>query len=114
MFPPSFSIPFSAWVGLRYYLERMRVRETSRLTPESTNYAKALIDDYAARTEQTVAAWKSMNGQQGGDPGKLAEALVKLAGQDEPPLRWAAGADAIETFERKAHTFIVARVRYRL
>jgi hypothetical protein len=54
-----------------------------------------------------------MNGQQGGDPGKLAEALVKLAGQDEPPLRWAAGADAIETFERKAHTLLAQANAYR-
>ena len=43
-----------------------------------------------------------MNGLQGGDPAKLAKALVQLASQDEPPLRWAAGADAIETFEQKA------------
>ena len=43
-----------------------------------------------------------MNGLQGGDPAKLAEALVQLASQDEPPLRWAAGADAVETFEKKA------------
>jgi hypothetical protein len=39
---------------------------------------------------------------QGGDPAKLAAALVRLASQDEPPLRWPAGADAVETFERKA------------
>ena len=37
-----------------------------------------------------------MNGRQGGDPAKLAAALVQLAGSDEPPLRWAAGADAVE------------------
>ncbi len=36
-----------------------------------------------------------MNGKQGGDPAKLATALVQLASQDEPPLRWVAGADAI-------------------
>ena len=67
---------------------------TELLTPESTSYAVASIDDYAERTEQTVAAWKGMNGQQGGDPAKLAHALVQLAGQHEPPLRFAAGADA--------------------
>ena len=45
-----------------------------------------------------------MNGQQGGDPAKLAEALVRLAGQDVPPLRFAAGADAIATVERRPTT----------
>ena len=43
-----------------------------------------------------------MNGQQGGDPAKLAQALVQLAGQDEPPLRWVAGADAVQGVEQKA------------
>jgi NAD(P)-dependent dehydrogenase (short-subunit alcohol dehydrogenase family) len=67
---------------------------TELLTPESTSYAEPSIDDYAERTKQTVATWNSMNGLQGGDPAKLADALVQLAGRDEPPLRFAAGADA--------------------
>ncbi|MDQ1661987.1 MAG: hypothetical protein QOJ68_1967, partial [Blastococcus sp.] len=45
---------------------------TELLTPESTKYASTSIDDYAERSEQTVAAWQRMNGQQGGDPAKLA------------------------------------------
>jgi NAD(P)-dependent dehydrogenase (short-subunit alcohol dehydrogenase family) len=79
---------------------------TELLTPESTKYAEHSIDDYAERTEQTVAAWKSMNGQQGGDPAKLANALVQLAGQDEPPARFVAGADAVQTVEQKAKTLL--------
>ena len=47
-----------------------------------------------------------MNGKQGGDPAKLATALVQLAGQDEPPLRWAAGADAGAAVEQKAKTLL--------
>jgi hypothetical protein len=43
-----------------------------------------------------------MNGKQGGDPAKLAAALVQLAALDEPPLRFAAGADAVATFENRA------------
>jgi hypothetical protein len=31
-------------------------------------------------------------------------ALVKLAGLKEPPIRFAAGADAVQTFEAKAET----------
>jgi len=38
-----------------------------------------------------------MNGKQGGDPAKLAKALVQLAGLAEPPARFAAGADAVQT-----------------
>ena len=86
---------------------------TELLTPESTNYAEPSIDDYAERTKQTVAVWNSMNGQQGGDPAKLAEALVRLAGQDEPPLRFAAGADAIATVEQKAKDLLAQADAYR-
>ena len=75
---------------------------TELLTPESTKYANTSIDDYADRTKQTVAAWQSMNGQQGGDPAKLADVLVQLAARDEPPLRFPAGADAVTTFEDRA------------
>jgi NAD(P)-dependent dehydrogenase (short-subunit alcohol dehydrogenase family) len=41
---------------------------TELLSPASTRYAQSSIDDYAERTEKTVAAWDAMNGQQGGDP----------------------------------------------
>ena len=43
-----------------------------------------------------------MDGQQGGDPTKLAKALVTLVSQDETRLRFPAGADAVATFEKKA------------
>jgi len=75
---------------------------TDLLSAGSTNYAAPSIDDYAERTRQTVAAWNGMNGQQGGDPAKLAAALVQLTGQAEPPLRWVAGADAVQGVEQKA------------
>jgi NAD(P)-dependent dehydrogenase (short-subunit alcohol dehydrogenase family) len=86
---------------------------TELLTPESTNYAAPSIDDYAERTNQTVAAWNAMNGQQGGDPTKLATALVQLARQDEPPLRWVAGADAVATVEQKAKDLLAQVDAYR-
>jgi DNA-binding ferritin-like protein len=79
---------------------------TELLTPESTQYADASIDDYAERTKQTVDAWSSMNGKQGGDPAKLADALIQVASLEEPPLRFAAGADAVATFEQKAHELL--------
>jgi hypothetical protein len=76
------------------------------LTPESTKFAASSIEDYAERTEQTVAGWKSMNGLQGGDPAKLADALITLASQEEPPLRFAAGADAVATLEHKGRDLL--------
>jgi NAD(P)-dependent dehydrogenase (short-subunit alcohol dehydrogenase family) len=94
--------PEVAPFGIRTMLVEPGFFRTDLLTPESTVYAEPSIDDYAERTRQTIAAWNSMNGQQGGDPAKLAAAIVRLTGQDATPLRFVAGADAIETVERKA------------
>jgi NAD(P)-dependent dehydrogenase (short-subunit alcohol dehydrogenase family) len=105
--------PEVAPFGIRTMLVEPGFFRTELLTPESTNYAEPSIDDYAERTEQTVAVWKGMNGQQSGDPAKLADALVQLAGQDEPPLRFAAGADAIATVEQKAKDLLAQADAYR-
>jgi NAD(P)-dependent dehydrogenase (short-subunit alcohol dehydrogenase family) len=92
--------------GIKTMLVEPGFFRTQLLTPQSTSYAEASIDDYAARTRATVEAWQSMDGQQGGDPAKLADALVQLVALDEPPLRFAAGADAVELFETKARTLL--------
>ena len=42
-----------------------------------------------------------MNGQQGGDPAKLAQALLTITDQEQPPFRFIAGADAIAQAEEK-------------
>jgi NAD(P)-dependent dehydrogenase (short-subunit alcohol dehydrogenase family) len=72
----------------------------------STLWPDLSIDDYAQRTAATIAAWRSMNGTQGGDPAKLAAALVTVASLETPPLRWPAGADAVATVEDKARTLL--------
>jgi NAD(P)-dependent dehydrogenase (short-subunit alcohol dehydrogenase family) len=94
--------PEVAPFGIRTMLVEPGFFRTELLSPESTKYAESSIADYAERTEQTVTAWKSMNGRQGGDPAKLADALVHLAALDEPPLRFPAGADAVNTFRNRA------------
>jgi hypothetical protein len=86
---------------------------TELLTQESTSYAEPTIADYAERTAQTVTAWKGMNGLQGGDPAKLADALIQLVSQDEPPLRFVAGADAVAAVEQKANDLLTQAGAYR-
>jgi NADP-dependent 3-hydroxy acid dehydrogenase YdfG len=43
----------------------------------------------------------NQNGQQSGDPEKLADALLMIAGEAQPPRRFVAGADAVGIAERK-------------
>jgi len=78
---------------------------TELLTKASTRWPALSIEDYAERNAELRPWWESMNGKQGGDSAKLAEALIAVADQEEPPLRWIAGADAIAEAERKISEF---------
>ena len=86
---------------------------TELLTKESTAYADLSIDDYAERTAQTRPAWEAMSGKQTNDPAKLAHALITVIDQEQPPLRWVAGADAVETVEHKANELLAQVDAYR-
>jgi NAD(P)-dependent dehydrogenase (short-subunit alcohol dehydrogenase family) len=98
--------PEVAPYGIRTMLVEPGFFRTELLKPQSTQFAALSIADYAERTAQTVAGWKSMDGQQGGDPAKLANALVQLAGQHEPPLRFVAGDDAVAAVETKVNDLL--------
>ena len=74
---------------------------TELLTEESTQYAATTIADYKARNVQQHAFLKSMNGNQPGDPAKLAQSLIALVEEKELPRRFIAGADAIGSAEQK-------------
>ena len=99
--------------GIRTMLVEPGFFRTELLTRDSTTYAESTIEDYAQRTRETVAAWSGMDGKQGGDPAKLAKALVQLAGSKEPPVRFAAGADAVQTFEFKANALLAQAEAHR-
>ena len=74
---------------------------TELLTEETTSYAEPSVADYHERRTAQIAFYQSQNGKQGGDPVKLARALVTLADQDELPRRFLAGTDAIGVAEQK-------------
>ena len=105
--------PEVAPFGIRTMLVEPGFFRTELLTPESTQYAEPSIDDYAERTGQTITAWNAMNGKQGGDPARLADALLHVASQDQPPLRFPAGADAVATFQQKARDLLAQADAYR-
>jgi NAD(P)-dependent dehydrogenase (short-subunit alcohol dehydrogenase family) len=98
--------PEVAPFGIKTMLVEPGFFRTELLTPQSTQFAEPSIADYAERTTQTIEAWQGMNGKQGGDPAKLADALIQLAALAEPPARFAGGADAVATFEQKANELL--------
>jgi NAD(P)-dependent dehydrogenase (short-subunit alcohol dehydrogenase family) len=74
---------------------------TELLTEQSTQYAELSIPDYDERRTKQIEFWKAQNGQQPGDPAKLARALITISSQEPPPRRFIAGADAIAIAEQK-------------
>ena len=83
-----------------FFRTDLLVEGSSMIWPELS------IDDYADRTTSTIETWRGMNGQQGGDPAKLAAALVTITALDDPPQRFVAGADAVAAVEQKAHELL--------
>ena len=80
---------------------------TELLTPESTNYAEPSIDDYAERTKQTVDRLERHERLAGRRPRQARRRRWSSSpSQDEPPLRWAAGADAVAAVEQKARDLL--------
>jgi NAD(P)-dependent dehydrogenase (short-subunit alcohol dehydrogenase family) len=74
---------------------------TELLTNESTSYAREGIEDYAERNRAQREFFAGMNGNQVGDPAKLAQALLMITELEQPPFRFIAGADAIAAAEEK-------------
>jgi NAD(P)-dependent dehydrogenase (short-subunit alcohol dehydrogenase family) len=67
---------------------------TDLLDPHNVKYGASTIADYAAEGE-TEATWSGYHGTQQGDPAKLGDVLVKIAGMDSPPKQFLAGSDAL-------------------
>jgi NAD(P)-dependent dehydrogenase (short-subunit alcohol dehydrogenase family) len=74
---------------------------TELLEPASTTWSESAIEDYAERSAAYRSAFEGVNGKQPGDPAKLADTLIRLASQEEPPKRWLAGEDAVRDAEKK-------------
>lgn len=86
---------------------------TELLEPASTTWSESAIEDYAKRNAVLRSAFEGVNGKQPGDPAKLADALIKIASQNEPPKRWLAGADAINDAEKKINELLQQIDAYR-
>ena len=78
---------------------------TELLTTESTSYARESIEDYAERNRARREFFAGMNGNQVGDPAKLARALLTIADEEQPPRRFIAGADAMAAAEQQVAQF---------
>jgi NAD(P)-dependent dehydrogenase (short-subunit alcohol dehydrogenase family) len=87
--------------GIRTTIVNPGFFRTGLASPESLIWPALSIRDYAERSAAQRKWWQSQDGQQAGDPEKLAQALLTIVGEDPPPRRFLAGADTIALAQRK-------------
>ncbi len=69
---------------------------TNFLERGSVRYGEVAVDDYAEADAAQRDKYGAHSGKQLGDPKKLAQALLRIVAADEPPMRYAAGSDAVK------------------
>jgi NAD(P)-dependent dehydrogenase (short-subunit alcohol dehydrogenase family) len=74
---------------------------TDFLASESVRFGEHTVADYDERRARLRASFEQRNGQQPGDPVKLADAMVRLASEDKPPMRFIAGSIAVDAADAK-------------
>ena len=73
----------------------------TEINGQALSISDTLIDDYTASMDGTMKWIKDMDGKQPGDPDKAAAAMIQVVESDNPPLRLALGADAVDTIDTK-------------
>lgn len=99
------------WMGaLRHEVEPFGIHvtivnpgwfRTGLASPESLIWPDVTVADYAERSAAQKQWWQAQDGQQSGDPVKLAAALIALTDAHPPPTRFVAGEDTLALAERK-------------
>lgn len=69
---------------------------TDFLEGSSVRYGEVTVKDYAEADRAQREKYGAHSGKQLGDPAKLGQALLRIVAADEPPLRYAAGSDAVK------------------
>jgi NAD(P)-dependent dehydrogenase (short-subunit alcohol dehydrogenase family) len=87
--------------GIRTTIVNPGFFRTGLASPESLVWPDTVVEDYAERSAARKEWWIAQDGRQPGDPDKLARAVIAIAAEDPPPIRFLAGADVIDLAERK-------------
>ena len=87
--------------------------KTDFLDTTSVSYGEYDIPDYSEQAAQFKKWHEEMNHQQIGDPAKLASVMIKLSEMEQPPVRFAAGTDAVGKVLEKAELLRSEAERWR-
>jgi NAD(P)-dependent dehydrogenase (short-subunit alcohol dehydrogenase family) len=97
--------------GLAIELEPLNIKvtvvepglfSTEFLSAESYSASKNIIADYAATVGPMRAGADQLHGNQPGDPKKLAQVVVDIAHNENPPLHLPIGKDAVGMYKANA------------
>jgi NAD(P)-dependent dehydrogenase (short-subunit alcohol dehydrogenase family) len=97
--------------GLALELEPLNIKvtavepglfSTDFLSAESYSASKNIIADYAATVGPMRASADQLHGNQPGDPKKLAQVVVDIAHNENPPLHLPIGKDAVGMYKANA------------
>ncbi|WPV02724.1 oxidoreductase [Mucilaginibacter sp. cycad4] len=97
--------------GLAVELEPLNIKvtvvepglfSTEFLSAESYSASKNIIDDYAATVGPMRTGADQLHGNQPGDPKKLAQVVVDIAHNENPPLHLPIGKDAVGMYKANA------------
>jgi NAD(P)-dependent dehydrogenase (short-subunit alcohol dehydrogenase family) len=80
--------------GIRIVAVEPGFFRTDLLDSNNAKYARSTIEDYAAEGKAETM-WSGYHGTQQGDPAKLGDVLVKIAGMENLPKQFVAGSDAL-------------------
>jgi hypothetical protein len=89
-------------LGIRVTAVEPGFFRTEFLGADSLNTTAKHISDYAPTMGKLVEVAAGRNGQQPGDPRKLAQALIHIANAAEPPFRLPLGPDTLARIAEKS------------
>jgi NAD(P)-dependent dehydrogenase (short-subunit alcohol dehydrogenase family) len=87
--------------GIRATVVHPGYFRTDFLDRSSVRHADLSIDDYRPSTGGTAKRANSHDRRQLGDPAAFGRTMVELANASEPPVRFAAGTDAVKVMHEK-------------
>jgi NAD(P)-dependent dehydrogenase (short-subunit alcohol dehydrogenase family) len=87
--------------GLKLTIVEPGAFRTDFLDDRSLKRGTHALDDYDDFRAKANAVFEARNHNQVGDPDKLGLALVQIANETDPPLRFVAGADALKVVDDK-------------
>jgi NAD(P)-dependent dehydrogenase (short-subunit alcohol dehydrogenase family) len=88
-----------AGFGIKLTIVEPGAFRTDFLDGRSLKLGTQELHDYADLRAKANAVFEARNHNQVGDPDKLGRALVQIAGEIDPPLRFVAGADALKVID---------------